>query len=447
MSSVLCLAGATVAVLACGPNPPISVGTGGAGAGGAGSADWCALSKVMQDNCTRCHGTIPTAGAPMPLVTHADLTAIRGGRPVYDLVLERVRATDAVRRMPQGAPALPAAQINTIQGWVNAGRPGPSTQCSGGTGGAGGGGGTGNPPNPDVDADWPCNGRRVRLAAHTANSTAKLRIPNPTSDRYVCMNFNSPFRPGEIATYIRPIADDKRVIHHFILFGQAAPGGADGSHTEGCVTPNIFGQQVGGWAPGGGGGIFESDVGVKLNYPYLQLQLHYNNHLYNDAADASGIEVCVTTEQRPNIAGVITLGTDNINIPAGAQNHTQGSTCTNLSKSGRPITIIGTSPHMHTIGSEFRTTVAGQADLINIDNDRWVFDQQIQYPVLPRRVIQPNTAITTTCQYDNPRATSVGFGTATTAEMCYNFITGYPIDEAYIKCGTGVTFIGGGPAL
>jgi hypothetical protein len=440
------LTGLTGLVLACGPNPPISTGTGGAGAGGTGSADWCAVSKIMQDSCTRCHGTVPSFGAPMSLVTHADLTATRNGRRVYDLVLERVRETNVARRMPQGAPALPADQINAIQGWVNGGAPGPAAQCQGGTGGTGGG--TGRPPDPDNDADWPCNGRRVRFAAHQAFSTAKLPIPAGTRDNYVCMNFDSKFQPGEIATYIRPIADDKRVIHHFILFGQSAPGGADGSHTPACVTPNIAGVQVGGWAPGGGGGIFESDVGLRLGYPYLQLQLHYNNENVIGSSDASGIEMCLTTERRPNIAGVITLGTDNVSIPAGAQNHANGSTCMNLSKSGRPITIIGTSPHMHQIGSHFRTTHAGNPDLINVPDNTWVFDQQIQHPVLPRRVVQPNQALATTCYYDNPRPTGVSFGTATTAEMCYNFITAYPIDEAFIRCGTGITFLfDNGPAL
>ncbi len=444
LSSVLCLAGATTVGLACGPNPPITGNTGGAG--GTGAADWCAVSKIMQDSCDHCHGVVPTAGAPMSLVTHADLTATRNGRRVYDLVLERVRHTNAALRMPQGAPALPADQINTIQSWVTAGAPGPAAQCTGG--GTGGTGGTGGkPPDPDVDADWPCNGRRVRFTAHQLGSTAKLRIPNPTIDNYICMNFDSKFEPGEVATYIRPIADDKRVIHHFILFGFGAPGGADGSHTPACVSPNIAGVQVGGWAPGGGGGIFESDVGLRLGYPYLQLQLHYNNTLYNDAADASGIELCLTKEPRPNIAGVITLGTDNVSIPPGGQNVTNGSVCRNLSKTGRPITIIGTSPHMHQIGSHFVTQHAGNPDLINIPDGKWVFDQQIQYPVLPRRVVQPNQALTTRCSYDNPSFAPVGFGTATTAEMCYNFITAYPIDEAFIRCGTGITFLfDNGPA-
>jgi hypothetical protein len=439
------LTGLTGLVLACGPNPPITGTTGGTG--GQGSADWCALSKIMEQNCTRCHGTTPTAGAPISLVTHADLTATRNGRRVYDLVLERVRSTNAATRMPQGAPALPADQINTIQAWVNGGTPGPATQCQGG--GTGGTGGTGwRPPDPDNDADWPCNGRRVRFAAHEAFSTAKLPIPAGTIDNYVCMNFDSKFEPGEIATYIRPIADDKRVIHHFILFGFSGPGGADGSHTPNCFTPNVGGVQVGGWAPGGGGGIFEPDVGLRLGYPYLQLQLHYNNENVVGSSDASGIEMCLTKEPRPNIAGVITLGTDNIRIPPGVLNHASGSTCSNLSKSGRPITIVGTSPHMHQIGSHFTTTHADNPDLINIPDNAWVFDQQIQHPVLPRRVVQPNQALTTTCYYDNTGFLSVGFGAQTRDEMCYNFITAYPIDEAFIRCGTGITFlVDNGPAF
>jgi hypothetical protein len=96
---------------------------------------------------------------------------------------------------------------------------------------------------------------------------------------------------------------------------------------------------------------------------------------------------------------------------------------------------------MHQIGSHFKTTHAGNPDLINIADGQWVFDQQIQHSVLPRRVVQANQALTTSCYYDNPGVGNVGFGTRTTDEMCYNFITAYPVDEAFIRCGTGITFL------
>lgn len=430
-NSTIALVGAGALVLACGPTLPI--GTGGTGGTGSG-ADWCAVSAILQQNCSQCHGATPQFGAPMSLVTVADMTATIHGIKVYDDVVTRIQATDA-SRMPYNAPPLSAQQIATIKAWVAAGTPGPSGQCSGGTGGSGGSGGT---PDPMNDADWPCNnGRKVKLTAHAAGSTARFSVPNPTVDRYVCMNFNSPFRPGETATYIRPMPDNTSVIHHFILFGQAAPGGADGSITEGCVTPNLVGTQVGGWAPGGGGGIFPDDVGMKLSYPYLQLQLHYNNNTVNNATDASGIEFCATTAPKPNVAGVVTLGIDSFSIPASAQNYPITGTCGNLSASGRPITIIGTSPHMHVIGSAFKTTHAGHPDLIDLDH--WAFDSQIQYPV-DRRVVNPGEALVTTCYYNNPHPYAVSFGTKTTDEMCFNFITAYPIDEAVNKCGQGITF-------
>jgi hypothetical protein len=235
------------------------------------------------------------------------------------------------------------------------------------------------------------------------------------------------------------LVDDTRVIHHFILFGQAGPGGADGSISEACVTPNLFGTQVGGWAPGGGGGIFPEDVGMKLDYPYLQLQVHYNNSKYNDGADASGLEFCVTTAPKPHIAGVVTLGIDSFSIPANARNYPITGTCANVSASGRPITLIGTSPHMHVIGDSFTTTHAGHPNLIDIAPGHWAFDQQIQYPV-DRRVVMPGEALVTTCRYNNPNGYAVGFGTKTTDEMCFNFVTAYPIDETVKKCGQGITF-------
>jgi hypothetical protein len=438
-SSLLGLAGVGSLLIACGPPPPTTTGAGGSG--GSTGAAWCDVSKILQTNCSNCHGATPQFGAPMSLVTVADLTATRNGVKVFTSVLDRIQRTDA-SRMPYNAPPLPSQDIDTIKNWVSAGTPGPIGQCSSGTGGTGG---TGYVPDPANDADWPCpNGRKVRLTSHNAFSTAKFTVPNPTDNRYICANFNTPFRPGETATYIRPLVDDKRVIHHFILFGQATAGGADGSISEACVTPNLFGTQVGGWAPGGGGGIFPDDVGMKLDYPYLQLQVHYNNGVngspgYNDAADASGLEFCATTQPKPNVAGVVTLGVDSFSIPAGAQNYPIVGSCPNLSRTGNPITIIGTSPHMHVIGTSFTTTHAGHPNLIDILPGKWAFDSQIQYPV-DRRVVMPNEALTTTCRYNNPNPYAVNFGTKTTDEMCFNFITAYPIDETNKKCGQGITF-------
>jgi hypothetical protein len=66
-----------------GGNPGQGSGTGGArGTGGAGMSDGgsaaglpCDVQSVLSMRCGSCHGVVPAQGAPMSLVSYADLTA------------------------------------------------------------------------------------------------------------------------------------------------------------------------------------------------------------------------------------------------------------------------------------------------------------------------------------------------------------------------------------
>jgi hypothetical protein len=147
-----------------------ATGTAGADAGGTGTAGvdagtpqgFCAVQGVIQRNtCLNCHGATPINGAPMSLVTFADLTAPAKSDPtrtVGQLVIVR---TTAQTMPPGGVPAVSAADIQTVQNWLDSGSLStcatPVTPPPGGTGGtttpdAGTGtadaGGTTTPPPP-----------------------------------------------------------------------------------------------------------------------------------------------------------------------------------------------------------------------------------------------------------------------------------------------------------
>jgi hypothetical protein len=72
-------------------------------------------------------------------------------------------------------------------------------------------------------------------------------------------------------------------------------------------------------------------------------------------------------------------------------------------------------------------------DLSNIPLGSWNFDNQIHYPITRREVL-PGDTLRTTCYYDNPSPSSVGFGTKTSDEMCYDFITVFPYAAANKHC-------------
>jgi hypothetical protein len=436
---------------------------GGGGTIGVGGVLPCEVAAVLRTKCQSCHGTTPLNGAPVSLVTYAD-TQVPGvkdaSRPVWQSMQTRVHSTTMTVMPPRNQPALTSTELASLDAWFAAGAPAGTEACTGGgTGGTTGAGGaagvigtggssagTGGAGGTAADCIGPqclpCTPNRTMVAHAAGSLTTKYRVPNPTNDSYVCFNFKSPFAPGEQAIAAAPILDDKRVIHHWILYGVNTPV-TDGSITTGtlgCAATTLSAIHVSGWAPGGGNSVWPSDVGLVLDYPSFVLQVHYNNQRYADAADASGIAFCTTTTPRPNAAGIVPLGNMTFTIPANANDYAVNSNCTNLALDGTtPMTVISTSPHMHLLGTGFRTQHmrggTNMGDLTNIPLGSWNFDSQLHYPIARRQVL-PGDTLRTTCYFDNPSPTSVGFGTKTSDEMCFDFITVFPYAAANKHCSS-----------
>src|SRR6185295_7890176 len=102
-------------------------------------------------------------------------------------------------------------------------------------------------------------------------------------------------------------------------------------------------------------------------------------------------------------------------------------------------TIIGSSPHMHKLGSGFTTEHIRSGQRLeyvsNVATGTWRFEGQVHYPhteLSPssggRIQVLPGDSLKTTCFYSNA-GPAVGFGTKTTDEMCYDFLVAYPIDQ------------------
>lgn len=421
------LAMPSIAILiACGPTMPQG-GTGGSGGGGTGGSNnaFCNVQAVLQQRCQSCHSNPPVSGAPFPLVTYADTQANAPGTstPIW----QRMQARVTARTMPPaGFDQLSDAQYNTLVSWFNGGARGSECGSGGGEGGYGGIG------------PLPCTVTHSFKAHAAGNVNAKYNVPAGTSNVYKCFTFRNPmYGTNEIITAARPAADNLNVVHHFILFGIGF--GIDGAIQEsGCVSPQLGANQLEGWAPGGTNDIFPDDIGTRIEDPFVTLQVHYNTA--TGGADASGIEYCTTTQSRPNIAKVVTLGTDNISIPSGVHNFPVSNTCTGLPILGSPVYVIGTSAHMHKHGSGFTTQVVKNGDLLtNIPNDTWSFDRQLHYRV-NRYPLNPGDQLRTTCYYNNTDGRTVTFGTNTENEMCYDFMMVYPAAGSKTECGSGITF-------
>ena len=84
----------------------------------------CEIQSLLSTYCYACHGVSPVGGAPMALVTYANLMAPAKSDPskrVADVCLSRMR--DAQTPMPPQPPSPATADIQTFADWINGGAP------------------------------------------------------------------------------------------------------------------------------------------------------------------------------------------------------------------------------------------------------------------------------------------------------------------------------------
>lgn len=83
----------------------------------------CDVANVLAAQCTSCHASPPIGGAPMSLLSYADLSAASRTMPGLtnvELSIMRMSAT-TLRMPPAPSPAASAADIAVLQAWVDGG--------------------------------------------------------------------------------------------------------------------------------------------------------------------------------------------------------------------------------------------------------------------------------------------------------------------------------------
>jgi uncharacterized membrane protein len=77
-----------------------------------------AVSTVLQDKCQACHGVTPMNGAPISLVTYADVHIDFGPVPTYQ-VMDILIQPGSDPHMPfESAPPLTPAEFTTLETWL-----------------------------------------------------------------------------------------------------------------------------------------------------------------------------------------------------------------------------------------------------------------------------------------------------------------------------------------
>ncbi len=318
------------------------------------------------------------------------------------------------------------------------------TAGSGGSGTSGSQTGSGGQQGSGTDGySWPSDcEEHITFVAHNnsgANDTSKKQV-GAGQQYYASYYFRPPWGTGEAqGLKFRSIIDNKKIVHHWILYGVDNATQQDGAVQGGTGQPigSMQGEfYIAGWAPG------SLDItlpdGVGLHMPrgasaMFRLEVHYFNTAANAVAeeDASGVEFCMTTDKRPEEAAIHWLGTTNVSLPPHATKDLN-STCKPMITNG-PVHLLGLSAHMHKTGVHARAILnrANGGPSETLIDDAFSFNDQRGF-TLPRDGSAPDIemnagdSIAVTCSYDNTTNATITFGSNTENEMCFFYAMAWP---------------------
>ena len=161
----------------------------------------CAVSDVLARRCQTCHGETPQYGAPMRLVTRADLVAPSQSEPTRR-VFEQVgiRVHDSARPMPKAPnPPLDAADTRVLDAWIASGAREVTDACTPSSG------------PPDAGVKLTCAPDvHIRPAAPYV-------MPSDVDDILVCYGWESTARAKRHLIALSPAISATKQLHHVTL--------------------------------------------------------------------------------------------------------------------------------------------------------------------------------------------------------------------------------------
>ncbi len=176
--------------------------------------------------------------------------------------------------------------------------------------------------------------------------------------------------------------------------------------------------------------IFPPGVGLKLTAgSTLNLQLHTFNPSGSSISGTSGVEIVEVAEADVvNVADIFLPGPLGFSVTA-MQETTYDSSCVIQ----EPQTIFALFPHMHQLGTHFKTTVVKSGVEQVIHNKPYDFDTQ-SFTNFDEISLSPGDSINTECTWVNTTSSNISWGESSEAEMCFSILYRYP------ALGTGVDF-------
>jgi mono/diheme cytochrome c family protein len=370
----------------------------------------CEVKAILERKCGACHGATPAGGAPSFTLASAFQGMGSDQQKLYLTAKRKLTATDPREAMPPaGQPDLTETELATLLAWLERSAPGVADVCK-------------TDPAPDAgapdagpvtDDELECH----KLLAHGggAGDTSKFKVGVAT-DAYMMWVFDPPWKQDAYGIVVRPVIDNAKALHHWLLYQDVVPTVATGAIPQ--IGAHPTGQLIAGWAPGTDPMDFRQtgkDVGLELpaSTTYT-LEVHYNS---NDpsAEDASGVEVCTTKRKVQHSAAYSWVGSDNLVIPS---DHWIGR-CSHWSS--EPVHIVAFFPHMHLKGTHMTGTVFRKDGSKQVVHDQ-DFDFNFQRTYMVDVTLNPGDTLQTDCYFSEPML----WGQPTTSEMCYLFAMAYP---------------------
>lgn len=169
--------------------------------------------------------------------------------------------------------------------------------------------------------------------------------------------------------------------------------------------------------------VFPEGVGLRIPAGEdVVLQLHIYNPTPGPLTGTSGIEIVELTEDDVvNEAEIFLPGPLDLSIPP-QQEHTRSGTCT----VSAPQTLFALFPHMHQLGTHFRTTVSVGGEEITLHDAPYEFEHQPFFAFDPIE-LAPGDSIETECTWINPGEQTVGWGESSDSEMCFSILYRWPV--------------------
>ncbi len=255
-------------------------GGGTTGQGGAAAAEGvpCDVAAVFASACNSCHGANLSGGAPVRLVTYAELTAPSAidGKTETERSIARMQAGT----MPPGGGA-PAGEIATLQAWVDDGFQ------KGSCGGAGGAGAGGAAPDPFAAAPQCSSGNTWKGGA--SNDMAPGRACNQ------CHNQQGEGPVMTIAGTVYPTAHEPNNCYAADVTGAVVEvTGADGQKFDLTVNPSS--------------GNFRSHNSQSIKKPYTAKVKYQGRERIMVAAQSEGdCNLCHTQDGTQGAPGRVLL--------------------------------------------------------------------------------------------------------------------------------------------